>query len=1019
MSPPRLLLLGPPSWNGVRLPADRRSRLLAVLALQSAQGRWQPRAQLAALFWPQRPAALARSNLRKLLLELRSLALPGLEDGPAGLRWPVASDLQALDQALAQGDWAQAAHWARGPLLQGLDEGTAGDGFGSWLQQQRDAALQRWLAQVAGRLHAAQAQAQALAGGGGGDAIDAAYQALRSVAPQHAGLHHAWLRLAWAAGAPSQALAACRSLLPQPAQPGHRGAAPTAPGETDDPDDPGDPGLAGLAALVHQVEAAAAPAAAPGPAGLPPLCGRATELAQLHALLDGGARLITLLGAGGVGKSRLARQLLQQRRSRLAAAWWVALDDLVLPSGLPGRIAEQVDADLVLNQHPLDRLVRHWPRGATLLVLDGFEHLVDAAGTVQALLQRLPGLQVLVSSRERLDLADEHLLPLDGLGAPPDAAERQAVLQHPAVQLFTAAAQRLQPGLDLAAQWPALRALCQATDGLPLALELAAGWARVQPVAAIAQALHQGALPPAQGGRSLEQVFERSWAQLGAAERAAFVRLAVFHGGFTAAAAQQVAGVAPALLLALVDKCLLRTAAPGRFDRHALLDAQARARLQAEPALAATLQQRHGQWCLALLQQQHGRHGIGPAAQRAELVAERANLLAAWQGWVQRGDEARLAQAVEVMAWLHVVLGRLAEAQALLGDASRALGAASACGALLQAHQAWLALWADDGHGARQRALQALAVLQPLLPAPLAAAGTLMAWRTLAHQARLAGRFDEAAQLLGRALRLARQRRDTAMRAMLLDARAMVDTMRGRCRRAAALVRVALRINLALHDEAQCMYNELNLSQALGHAGQPAEALAWADAGLRRAQAIGHRVTLPYLHCQRAALLLRAGQADPAQRDLQAAQQQTGTLDGAPVRVWLAELQARQSLARGGVDAAAGSLRQGARLALAQGNRLMGAALVPVAAAVLRTSGRADDQAQRWLDGLLACAGVPAHCRAEALAAGGRSGPAARTTLDDLLQQLASDAAWPLPGCGVDGHSAGDAGTGDVSSAST
>jgi DNA-binding SARP family transcriptional activator len=156
---PPLHLLGRP-WlaraDGSRLPLgpERPAQVLAVLGLTQD---WVGRDRLAAMFWPERAPGVARANLRKVLLGVRTLGLTGVEEGPAGLRWCVAADVQVFDDACRQGHVATAIELGQTTLMEGLAGRDAGQDFTAWLRSQRQALRERWRALVRRALHEAQA----------------------------------------------------------------------------------------------------------------------------------------------------------------------------------------------------------------------------------------------------------------------------------------------------------------------------------------------------------------------------------------------------------------------------------------------------------------------------------------------------------------------------------------------------------------------------------------------------------------------------------------------------------------------------------------------------------------------------------------------------------------------------------------------------------------------------------------------------------------------------------------------
>jgi len=338
--------------------------------------------------------------------------------------------------------------------------------------------------------------------------------------------------------------------------------------------------------------AASAPALRPLPAA-PPLVGREAELAQLGALLaDPAARLITLAGPGGVGKSHLALAF-AQRAGLPDGACFVSLAAVGSPDGAAAALATALGLELAGAADPLDLAVAALRERRALLVLDNLEQLLGAtaggadlvAELMDALLAGCPGLRLLVTSRERLNLRAEWVVELAGL--PPPPAER----------LFLAAMRRQQPQAALSADdQAAVRNICGLLGGLPLAIELAATWTATLSCREIARELARsldllnGRLRDAPARhRSMRAVFDQSWQLLPPEERAALARLAIFHAGFNREAAAFIARAGLPELGGLLQRSLLRRAGE-RYELHPVIRHYSREQLGADAAHAATRQ---------------------------------------------------------------------------------------------------------------------------------------------------------------------------------------------------------------------------------------------------------------------------------------------------------------------------------------------------------------------------------------------------------------------------------------------
>lgn len=913
----RLILLGPPRLlrdgrQPLPLLPERRLQLLCVLGCETAK---VSRERMAELLWPGRAPAVARSNLRKVLHDLRPLGVQSCDEGPEGLCWTGGSDLADFAAACAQQRWVEAARGGAGVLLQDFDLGRdRGDAFTQWLREQREAHARRWR----------QAMQQALAGAGAADAL--ALSGLRLAAdPLDDEALAIYADAAAALGRPALADVA------------HQQRAERLRGELG-LDAPAPPPPASLALEPPS-----------------PLVGRRAEVAVLEAALAG-ERLVVLLGPGGVGKTRLARHLAARAAPRHArGAVVVLLDDARAPSDLPARVAAALGLRLPGHGPAFGELARLLEPRPQLLVLDGFEAVIDAAAELPRLLAAAPRLQLLVTSRERLPLAFGSQHVLAPLAHPPAGAAAADWLGCDAVQLFAARARIVRPGFEAAAELDAVASVCRATGGLPLALELAAAWLRALAPRELARELSSepGLLAAPDGGTpGLQAVFERSWALLTAGERRAYARLSVFRGSFTRGAAQAVAAAELPLLAALLDKSMLAVDSRGRFALHPLLARFAAAQLGDGPEAAATAAA-------------HARHHLGLlAAAGPPEVADHDNSLAAWRHALAARDLAALQAALPGLARLFAAQGRLAEARRVLDDSAAACRrGGGALPALLQAHCAWMLLWSGEPRTAVRVARQAARALARQGHA----GGHAMALRTLGHAARLEGRLADSEALFRAAIAAAREARDAPLVAMLRDALAMTLNLRGRHGQARRELAAALRHNAASGDAVQRMYNLFN--RAHGHAlgGETAAALPWAQQAAALAETLGYAAFGHHAQALLAELLARAGRAADAAPRAQAALRAARITGDASALVRTLEVTARVELASARPGAAMAALAEAA--ALARERDLRGpavTALLPVAASAIAPLDPA--AARRWLHALHALGSLPATWRREASA---------------------------------------------------
>jgi predicted ATPase len=382
--------------------------------------------------------------------------------------------------------------------------------------------------------------------------------------------------------------------------------------------------------------------------------GRQRERDELVAMLSDGTRLVTLSGPGGSGKTRLAVESATELVGEFkAGVFWVGLSALRDPALVTGAIAQALGAKNGLAEHVADREL--------LLVLDNFEQVVDAAPGLGQLLESCPNLKVLVTSRERLRIRGEVEYPVPPLAEPE------------AVELFCIRS-RLEADKTIAE-------LCRRLDELPLALELAAARTSVLSPAEILERLTHR-LDLLRGGRdsdprqqTLRSTIEWSHDLLDEDEQRLFADLAVFRGGCTLEAAEQVADAKLDALQSLVDKSLVRHSAD-RFWMLETIREFALERLEGRPE-ACQILERHARWYLNLAKSAQGElRGAAGGKWLGRLDADLENLRRAL-GWARDHDE-RLEVELAGATWYFLfVRARLSEALNYLAHALETARSAS------------------------------------------------------------------------------------------------------------------------------------------------------------------------------------------------------------------------------------------------------------------------------------------------------------------------------------------------------
>lgn len=354
------------------------------------------------------------------------------------------------------------------------------------------------------------------------------------------------------------------------------------------------------------------------PSQATPFIGREAELAELGRLLsEPGTRLLTILGPGGMGKTRLALEAAAAQLDRFPhGVFLVSLAPLTCTTNILPAIAEALgftfynDARGEVVNPPRQQLLDYLSQKRLLLVIDNFEHLLDGAELVNAILTAARGVKVLATSRARLNLQSEGIFQLSGMQFP-DWETPADAHQYGAVRLFLQSARRVVPGFELqSADLIYIARICRLVQGMPLAILLAAAWVELLSPAEIAAEIGRSGdflqtdlrdVPERQ--RSIRRVFDYSWNLLSPAEQEVFSALSVLRGGFTRQAAQEVTGASLRDLAALVNKSLLHRTPAGRYEIHELLRQYAAEYLERDPARSEAIHAAHCRYYVGIMAQ--------------------------------------------------------------------------------------------------------------------------------------------------------------------------------------------------------------------------------------------------------------------------------------------------------------------------------------------------------------------------------------------------------------------------------
>jgi len=420
-----------------------------------------------------------------------------------------------------------------------------------------------------------------------------------------------------------------------------------------------------------------------------PFIGRRT-IDRIESLLhDADCRLLTLLGPGGTGKTRLALEAARRAAHTDETpypdgVYFVGLTPLTDAKYIVSTIAQAIDFHFFEQKDPKQQLLNHLSARTVLLVLDNFEHLLEGAPLVAELLAAAPRVKVLTTSRERLNVQEEWVLEVGAMRIPDDLITPQDVEHYSAVQMFAHSARRAKTDFVVTTEnLPSILRICRAVEGMPLAIELAASWVRTLTPDDIADELLRSldiletpARNVPERHRSMRAMMQHTWSLLTAAERETFQAMSVFRAGFTREAAESVAGASLRMLQTLVDKSLLKRDIDGRYRIHELLRQFAAEQLDAQAGASAAVLDRHAAFYLDFVAR------LWPSLTSARQIEaletmrrELENVRVAWGYAAQRQQITRLQPALMPIWYFHLLTYRYEDGRQMFLAADKSLTA--------------------------------------------------------------------------------------------------------------------------------------------------------------------------------------------------------------------------------------------------------------------------------------------------------------------------------------------------------
>lgn len=382
--------------------------------------------------------------------------------------------------------------------------------------------------------------------------------------------------------------------------------------------------------------------------------GREDELVEITKLLENSScRLLTIIGPGGIGKTRLAIQTAAEKIEDFAdGVYFIPLAPLSSADSLISSIAKALNFSFYSQGDEKGQLLNFLREKEHLLIMDNFEHLVEGAGFIADILNAAPKVNILVTSREALNLKGEWLIQIEGMEVPED--EAIDIEGYSAVQLFLHNAQRANLNISFSEEDKhSLVRICQLVGGMPLGIEIASSWLRTLSCKEIAQEIEKNLdflttsirdIP--ERHRSLRAVFDYSWELLSEEERSVFTKISVFRGGFTREAGEQVAGISLPILTALIDKSLLCRNPSGRYHILEVVRQYALKKLNENLQNKKEVQELYCRYYADFIQRREEQLKSGELSSLGEIRKEIENIRTGWSWAVENKQEEQIEKSL-------------------------------------------------------------------------------------------------------------------------------------------------------------------------------------------------------------------------------------------------------------------------------------------------------------------------------------------------------------------------------------